>query len=317
MIYCTRKSTKAKSFDHKHIKIRSMKNYDKDLFLKKLKLIKFPKYFDFTDINAAYSHFIQLIVSVIDEIAPLKEIRVRNNTQEWMDEEVLEGIRIRGKLLSKFKRTKSHTDHVNFKKARNNILSLIKKKKKSCVIGKLNENINKPKELWKGLKSLGLPSKQDKASKICLKNDGQHCFDDKINSNIFKNFFSNLATELVKKLPNPPCKFGIDSVKKHYKNLDLKKEKFTLHHVNRDDILKLLEGINPSKAAGPDNLGGKFLKDGASILATPVTELSNLLISLATFPDDCKQAKMKPLFKKGSKDDPKKLSSYLTLAADL
>ena len=75
MIYCTRKSTKAKSFDHKQIKIRSMKNYNKDLFLKKLKLIKFPKYFDFIDINAAYSHFIQLIVSVIDEIAPLKEIR--------------------------------------------------------------------------------------------------------------------------------------------------------------------------------------------------------------------------------------------------
>ena len=36
-----------------------------------------------------------------------------------------------------------------------------------------------------------------------------------------------------------------------------------------------------------------------------MTELSNLSISLATFPDDCKQAKMKPLFKKGSKDDPK------------
>ena len=305
MIYCTRKSTKAKSFDHKHIKIRSMKNYNKDLFLKKLKLIKFPKYFDFIDINAAYSHFIQLIVSVIDEIAPLKEIRVRNNTQEWMDEEVLEGIRIRDKLLSKFKRTKSHTDHVNFKKSRNNVLSLIKKKKKNCVIGKLNENIGKPKELWKSLKSLGLPSKQDKASKICLKKDGQHCFDDKTNSNIFKNFFSNLATELVKKLPDPPCKFGIDSVKNYYKNLNLEKEKFTLHHVNHDNVLKLLEGINPSKAAGPDNLEGKFLKDGASILATPVTELCNLSISLASFPDDCKQAKMKPLFKKGSKDDPK------------
>ena len=51
MIYCTRKSTKAKSFYHKHIKIRSMKNYNKDLFLKKLKLIKFPKYFDFININ--------------------------------------------------------------------------------------------------------------------------------------------------------------------------------------------------------------------------------------------------------------------------
>ena len=38
MIYCTRKSTKAKSFDHKHIKIRSMKNHNKDLFLKKTQI---------------------------------------------------------------------------------------------------------------------------------------------------------------------------------------------------------------------------------------------------------------------------------------
>ena len=127
MIYCTRKSTRAKNYDHKYIKIRSMKNYSRELFLNKHKLLKFPSYSEFIDINAAYSHFLQLISSVIDEIAPMKEIRVRGNTQEWMDEEVLEGIRIRNKLLSKFKRTKTHTDHVNFRKARNNVLSLIKK----------------------------------------------------------------------------------------------------------------------------------------------------------------------------------------------
>ena len=105
MIYCTRKSTRAKSYDHKYIKVRSMKNYNRELFLNKLKLLKLPSYSEFIDINAAYSHFLQLISSVIDEIAPMKEIRVRNNTQEWMDEEVLEGIKIRDKLLSKFKRT--------------------------------------------------------------------------------------------------------------------------------------------------------------------------------------------------------------------
>ena len=305
LIYCTRKCTRAKNHDQKYIKIRSMKNYSRELFLKKLKLLDFPKYSEFIDINAAYSHFLQLIISVIDKLAPLKEIRVRNNTQEWMDEEVLEGIRIRDKLLSKFKKTKTHTDHVNFKKARNRVLSLIKKKKKNCVIGKLNENIGKPKELWRSLKSLGLPSKQDKPSKICLKTDGEHCFDDKINSNVFKEFFSNLAKELVKKLPNPPRRFGIESVKEYYKKLNLGNEKFKLHHTNRDNVLKLLEGINPSKAAGPDNLAGKFLKDGASILVTPMIELCNLSISLDRFPDDCKQAKLKPLFKKGSKDEPK------------
>ena len=57
--------------------------------------------------------------------------------------------------------------------------------------------------------------------------------------------------------------------------------------------------------AGPDNLAGKFLKDGAPILAKLITELCNFSITLSRFPGDCKQAQLKPLLKKGSKDEPK------------
>ena len=82
----------------------------------------------------------------------MREVRVRKNTQEWMDQEVLEGIRIRDRLLTKFRSSKTHVDYVNFKKARNHVQNLIKKKKTSFVVGKLNENIGKPKDLWKCLK---------------------------------------------------------------------------------------------------------------------------------------------------------------------
>ena len=122
------------------------------------------------------------------------------------------------------------------------------------------------------------------------------------------NFFSTLAKELVNRLPNPLCKFGTESVKKYYKHLNLGKETFTLHHSTDENVLKLLEGINPAKAAGLDNLAEKFLNDGAPILAKPITELCNLSITLSRFPDDSKQAKLKPLFKKGSKDEPKNYS---------
>ena len=45
---------------------------------------------------------------------------------------------------------------------------MIKTKKKNFMRIKLSENIGKPKELWKTFKSLGLPSKVNKESKICL-----------------------------------------------------------------------------------------------------------------------------------------------------
>ena len=65
---------------------------------------------------------------------------------------------------------------------------MIKKKQKNFVVDKLNQNIGKPKELWKSLKSLGLPSKQKSSSTICLKKDSILSFDHKVNTEIFKHF---------------------------------------------------------------------------------------------------------------------------------
>ena len=68
---------------------------------------------------------------------------------------------------------------------------------------------------------------------------------------------------------------------------------------------KLLCCLDVSKAPGVDEIPSRFLKDGAEILAKPISDIINLSIKLSTFPDKCKIAKLIPLFKKGSKTDPK------------
>ena len=65
-----------------------------------------------------------------------------------------------------------------------------------------------------------------------------------------------------------------------------------------------MQDIKSSKATGIDELSGRFLKDGADILAKPVSALCNLSISRGVFPSACKVAKLKPIFKKGKKTDP-------------
>ena len=56
---------------------------------------------------------------------------------------------------------------------------------------------------------------------------------------------------------------------------------------------------------GLDNLGGNFLKDGATELSRPVAQLINFSIKSSVFPEQCKIAKLKPLYKKGSALVPK------------
>ena len=91
-----------------------------------------------------------------------------------------------------------------------------------------------------------------------------------------------MAKTLLQKLPALPNKYGIDSIKKCYKNLNII-TKFELKPTTEDIILKLLKNIDISKAAGVDNLPGRFLKDGAVILVKPVTEICSLSIKSKIF----------------------------------
>ena len=58
------------------------------------------------------------------------------------------------------------------------------------------------------------------------------------------------------------------------------------------------ENLDEIKASEIDNLSGIFLKDGASLIATPIAQLCNLSTSFSRFPDASKIAKPKQLFKK-------------------
>ena len=99
-------------------------------------------------------------------------------------------------------------------------------------------------------------------------------------------------------------KFGLHSVEVYYKNvLQLQENKFIFHTIESNSVLKLLKKVKVNKAAGIENISGRFLKDGVDILATPVTQIRNLSIKLSHSPHDCKLANLKPLFKKGSKTD--------------
>ena len=73
----------------------------------------------------------------------------------------------------------------------------------------------------------------------------------------------------------------------------------------------ILSRLNPSKAAGIDNLSGKSLKDESDILPRLIFQLCNLSIKLNLFPRSCKIAKVKSLLKKGSKTD---LQNYLPIS---
>ena len=113
-----------------------LKNYNQTLFLDKLRKINFLDYPNFKDIN---DDFTEKITSVIDEIAPIKEIWVKNNSQDWFNAEINEEIERRDKSFARLKKSKLQSDIESHKKARNKVQRMVKNEKKNL----LSENLMK------------------------------------------------------------------------------------------------------------------------------------------------------------------------------
>ena len=99
-----------------------------------LKTVQFSNYNIFLNVNVAYSDLLNKISDTIDNVAPIKEIRIKNNTQEWFDNEIAEAIKIREKYFKKFKKSNLQIDYTFYIEAKYNTQKLIKQKKKIFLI---------------------------------------------------------------------------------------------------------------------------------------------------------------------------------------
>ena len=106
--------------------------------------------------------------------------------------------------------------------------------------------------------------KSDKVnqSKIALKNDGAIQFEPTKNANIFKDFYSDLAGTLVRKLPVALNKFNNNSKKQYYMNIEKICQNFELCDGTLETFKKILARLDSSKAAGLSEISSRFLKDG-------------------------------------------------------
>ena len=108
-----------------------------------------------------------------------------------------------------------------------------------------------------------------------------------------------MAENLVNTFPKAPNKYSINTVIKYYEHL-IQGFHFNLASVSKNSIQAVLKSTQFSKATGLGSLSVRFLKHGVNFLAKPISYLCNLSINSDNFPDSCKVAKLRPLYKKGS-----------------
>ena len=215
-----------------------------------------------------------MLLQVINDIAPVKEVRIKGRTEPWMTSDILELIYERDRILNLANQNKSVKELRNlYNQLRNQVTDKIKKAKANYFSEKVEEHRNNPKILWKQFKSLGYSNKNKEKSRIVIEIENEKCFDPKKVAQYMCDFFINIATILKNKLPAMPKLFdtSTDIFKDFYKDKVSRQSNFHLTHVSEEYVYKELCKLNTQKSTGIDEISAIFLKDGANELKGVLT----------------------------------------------
>ena len=95
--------------------------------MRKVKNMKsYPSYEKYSNVNNACNDFPHKLIVVVNKIAPLNTVRIKNTSSEWFDKEIVEKSSLRDKLFKKFKSNCLKIDWRIYKEARNDFQQLIK-----------------------------------------------------------------------------------------------------------------------------------------------------------------------------------------------
>ena len=93
LVYCTRKVKRDQIGKHNNVKLRSLKGYSKTELLDRLSKVSWSCVLDCDDVNIAWNNFRTVFVNIIDSIAPLKETRLKQRSEPWIDDTILTNIK--------------------------------------------------------------------------------------------------------------------------------------------------------------------------------------------------------------------------------
>lgn len=222
------------------------------------------------DANQKLDHFQGLVSHLYNQFVPTKTVRVHNNRCPWFTSDVIDKIKTRNKLYSKWKHRPSDANWCAYKVARNTATFYIRSAKTNYYASKLSTSLP-PKKLWSNLRQIGVSEK---------KNNVKCDFDpDDLN----KHFLSTTAEV-----------DGFDFAAYPESSIPRLSD---FEVVTEDDVIGCVAAIK-SNSAGEDGVPIRFIKLILPLIVSHLTHLINFCIMSSTFPQSWKIAKVIPIAKK-------------------
>jgi len=217
---------------------------------------------------------------ITNRLVPSKLIKGKKSLP-WFNRKLRRLVRKKARLYKQAKKTKQWATFRSFQTV---CKREFRKAEQDYILGIVQEGLekNNNKPFWRYVKA----KKQDNTGIASLKKQQTLISDSIGKAEILIDQFRSVFTKNTDK-PLRPLPTKVE-------------ETIPELTITRSGVAKLLSGINPSKAVGPDTIPNKILKECSQELAPGLTLIYQHSVDEGTLPEDWLNANVSPIYKKGN-----------------
>ena len=244
-------------------------------------------YFFAEGLNRKWEIWKKLFLEVINKPAPLQHKKIRAKRIPWLTSPIKKLINTTDKLKSSLE-----CDWKNYKRIGNRVNIELKNAKKEYYSSRIADEGGNPKKDWKTINDLlGRKNKQTVVNELKLGDNS--LTKPKDIAEVFNDYFSNIGQNIASNQADN-TNFNFETYVKKAES-----EFTAFQPVTVNQVYQLLTGLSSNKATRVHKISSKIIQIASQPIADSLTHIFNQAVTLSSFPDEWKTARVIPLYKNG------------------
>jgi exonuclease III len=263
--------------------------------------------FETNNVNTMFNNFLNTYLRCY--YSSFKKINVSSSNQshnEWITKGIKISCKRKKELFELCKICNNQRLTLYYKKYCTILTKVIRTAKKLHYNKIILRSNNKMKSTWRIINGERGTSQSDPSATRLVQNNNTITNKHKI-ANLFNNYFISVTDYIKAENSNDVNPNKINPVKYLLEYYEKPFSKMEWQYASTKEIYKIIKSLKSKKTYGYDEISNHIIKLSSPYIISPLTHICNAALSSGVFPDRLKYAIIKPIHKKGSKQD---ISNY-------
>ena len=267
------------------------KEVDTDLIRRSIEIFNWDRAFKNSNVNDTVDICTKTIYNILSNFISYQTITIDDKDPPWFNTKIKSLLQEKNKIYKNFRKDRNNTQLLrkleHLQNRLNNSIDSSKHNYYLRMVNKLNSIQKSSKAYWSLLKSF-LNNKKIPIIPPILHNNAL-VTDFKKKAELFNCYFANQCTLINS---NSTLLLNVQY---------LTDKRLSSFDFSEDDIMKVIQKLDPNKAHGQNNISIRMIKICGKSICIPLRKIFEECLRTGTFPLEWKKGNVVPIFKKGDK----------------